>query len=80
MSYTVRYKAQLSKEHSQATTAPKPPQPSRLARQLALSYLIERLIEEGVLRNYAEAARLLGISRVVSDNYFLLATTIKTFG
>jgi hypothetical protein len=40
-----------------------PPLASRLARQLALAYHVERLIEAGVLRDYAQAARLLGVSR-----------------
>lgn len=39
------------------------PPPSRLSRLLALAYLVERFIEEGKLRDFAHAARLLGISR-----------------
>ena len=37
--------------------------PSRIARQLALAYKIERMIEAGELRDYADAARRLGVSR-----------------
>ncbi len=39
------------------------PPPTRLARQLALAYYIERQVESGELESYAEAARLLGMSR-----------------
>ncbi len=41
--------------------SPKPP--TRLARMLALAHLIERKVESGELKDYAEAARTLGISR-----------------
>jgi hypothetical protein len=44
------------------TPAGPPPVP-RLARQLALAYHVERLVEAGRLACYAEAARLLGVSR-----------------
>jgi len=40
------------------TTSPKLPQPYRLARNLALTYFQEMLIEEGVLESYAEARLL----------------------
>ena len=40
-----------------------PPPVSRAARQLALAYAIERAIEDGRLKDYAEAARLLGVER-----------------
>ena len=41
-----------------------PPRPAtRLARMLALAHLIERKVESGQLKDYAEAARTLGISR-----------------
>ena len=36
---------------------------SRLARRLALAYAIERYIESGDIRNFAEASRRFGISR-----------------
>ena len=37
--------------------------PPRLARQLALAYLIEQLVEDGALESYAQAAQRLGITR-----------------
>ena len=40
-----------------------PTAPSRVARMLALAYLVERLVDDGQLQSYAEAARLLGITR-----------------
>jgi hypothetical protein len=42
---------------------PTPPRASRIARNLALAYLIERRIEDGTLKDYADAARRLGITR-----------------
>lgn len=46
---------------------PKPPRTSvhvdRKARRLALAYLIERRIDAGSLRDYAEAAERLGLTR-----------------
>ena len=36
---------------------------SRVARMLALAYLIERQVESGAIKNHGEAARLLGVSR-----------------
>lgn len=38
-------------------------QPSRAARMLALAYYVERLIDAGELRDYADAARRLRVSR-----------------
>ncbi len=37
--------------------------PDTLARRLALAHYIERLIEAGRLRNYANAAAVLGVTR-----------------
>ena len=37
--------------------------PSRVARMLALAHHIERLVETGELTGYAEAARVLGLTR-----------------
>ena len=37
--------------------------PTRLARQLALAHHVERLVEDGTLRDYADAARVLGVTR-----------------
>ena len=46
-----------------ACASKRPPPATRLARQLALAHKIERLVEAGTLKDYAEAAALLGISR-----------------
>ena len=35
----------------------------RIARMLALAHLVDRLIDEGKLADYADAARRLGVSR-----------------
>ena len=37
--------------------------PTRAARQLALAYYIERLIESGDIKNYSVAARKIGVTR-----------------
>ena len=42
---------------------PLPKPPSRIARMLALAHKIERAIESGELRDYADAARRLGVNR-----------------
>ena len=41
----------------------RPAAPTALARRLALAHLVERLIEEGTVRDLADAARRLGITR-----------------
>ena len=46
-----------------AAPAPPPRAASKAARTLALAHHIERLIEAGVLENYADAARRMGVSR-----------------
>lgn len=46
-----------------ADSTPTPPVPDTLARRLALAHYIERLIDAGELRNYAQAAAVLGITR-----------------
>lgn len=46
-----------------APAIPAPPPPTRTARMLALAYWIERAIDEGRLRDYAHAAKVLGVSR-----------------
>ena len=46
-----------------APAIPTPPPPTRIARQLALAHFIERLVEAGALKDYAEAARRLNVSR-----------------
>lgn len=40
-----------------------PPPIQRVARKLALAHYIERLIDQGRLRDYADAARRLGLTR-----------------
>ena len=47
----------------QPAPAPKSPTVPRLARMLALAHHLEALIESGKLRDYAHAARLLGVTR-----------------
>ena len=42
---------------------PAPPPPTRIARQLALAFWIERAIDDGRLRSYSHAAKILGVSR-----------------
>ena len=42
---------------------PAPPPPTRTARMLALAYHVERLVEAGTLKDYADAASRLGITR-----------------
>jgi len=37
--------------------------PTRVAQMLALAHLIERLVEAGDLKDYADAARRFGLSR-----------------
>ncbi len=46
-----------------ATPAIAKPGATRIARMLAMVYFIERQLEAGAIRDYAEAARRLGISR-----------------
>ena len=67
---TVRYKVMFGREPKaqprsppmkSGTPATKPT--SRLARQLALAHHVERLVEADVLAGYAQAARLLGVTR-----------------
>lgn len=73
-------------EPDEAPAAPDPgaaphPQPaSRAARQLALAHHVERLIEGGVLDDYAHAARVLGVTSARLTqvmNLLLLAPQIQ---
>jgi len=53
---------------------------SRVARQLALAYYIERAVESGGLKDYAAAARVLGLTRARLSqvlNLQLLSPTIQ---
>ena len=62
MSITVKYK--FGRQLLDQAKKPKSSQlPSRAARMLALAYYIERLIESGELKDYADAARKLGLTR-----------------
>ncbi len=64
---TITFTANLRSEHRRERTPVDPPKPrpasDRAARQLALAHHVERLIEDGVLRDYADAARVLGVSK-----------------
>lgn len=64
----MRFKVEFSTKGRRAERARALPEPSSVptssaARQLALAYWIERRIEAGELRDLADAARLLGVSR-----------------
>ncbi len=63
--FTVTVKAGLKREKKAKERRKRelPQAPSRIARQLALAYLVERLIEAGKIKNYAEAAQKLGVTR-----------------
>jgi hypothetical protein len=65
--YTVAFGGRAPAEELPARVpAPRevaPPPPSRAARLLALAHHIERLIDEGALSGYADAARVLGVTR-----------------
>ncbi len=69
MTATIEFNAAflVTPRKGKAPVAPKQPRASvhadRKARRLALAYLIERLIEEGKLKGYAEAAARLGLTR-----------------
>ena len=77
---TVKYQMRFGKNQAKAETskANRSPAPSRAARMLALAYLVERLIENGAIRDYAEAARGIGISRArMSQLVNLLNLSVK---
>ena len=64
MSVTVKYK--FGKQPQAKAEKPKAKlssTPSRAARMLALAYYIEQLIESGSMKDYADVARNLGMSR-----------------
>ena len=72
MSVTVKYKVRFGKPQRKPEPFPEPPVKAedstrppvtRLARQLALAHHVERLVESGAIKNHAEAARALGVSR-----------------
>jgi hypothetical protein len=64
----VRFRARLGSRRRVAATAPEPAPPPpdpvpRIARLMALAIRFDRLIREGAGGNYAELARLGGVSR-----------------
>ena len=59
MTVSVKYRVSFGTSESPAPKAG----PTKLARRLALAHAIDRLVENGVLDSYAEAARTLGITR-----------------
>jgi hypothetical protein len=64
----MRFKIEFTAKGRKTPKAPKPKAPdpaftSPAARQLALAYWIDRRIEAGELRDLADAARLIGVSR-----------------
>ncbi len=68
---TVTYKIKAKKKRKPEKKPDSPPpvekpgtRPvSRAARMLALAHYVERLVEEGAVASYADAARQLGVSR-----------------
>ncbi len=66
---TVTYKIKAKKRKPQKRPDTPPPEKSgtrpvsRAARMLALAHYVERLVEEGAVTSYADAARQLGVSR-----------------
>ena len=59
MTVSMLYRVSFGTSESQAPKAG----PTKLARRLALAHAIDRLVENGVLDSYAEAARVLGVTR-----------------
>jgi len=59
---TVRIKYKTTKKNRDTPTVSKD-LPSRTARMLALAYYVETQIENGAIRDYADAARLIGVTR-----------------
>ncbi len=66
---TVRYKIKAKKRKpGKKPDTPSPEKPgtrpvSRAARMLALAHYVERLVEQGAVKSYADAARQLVVSR-----------------
>ncbi len=68
LTVTYKIKAKRRKPEKKPDTPPPVEKPgtrpvSRAARMLALAHYVERLVEEGTVASYAEAARQLGVSR-----------------
>ena len=65
---TVRARLPLLRARPRPTVEPLPVPPpprgrDRIARQLALAHLLERLVAEGAIGGYVDAARALGLTR-----------------
>lgn len=58
-----RYVQQLPKSRNRVLSAEPARRPARVALQLALAHRIQEAIEAGEIRDQAEAARLLGVTR-----------------
>ena len=68
LTVTYKIKAKKRKTEKKPDTPPPPDKPdtrpvSRAARMLALAHYVERLVDEGAVESYADAARQLGVSR-----------------
>ncbi len=68
LTVTYKIKAKRRKPEKKPDTPPPPENPgtrpvSRAARMLALAHCVERLVEQGRVKSYADAARQLGVSR-----------------
>ncbi len=65
VTYKIKTKRRKSEKKPDSPPVEKPgTRPvSRAARMLALAHFVERLVEEGVVRSYADAARQLGVTR-----------------
>ena len=72
--FTVKVKAGLKREKPEQPEKELPKPPTRIARQLALAYLVERMVDEGKIRNYAEAARTLAVTRARMSQILNLLT------
>jgi len=57
---TIKYKTTKKKRDTPTVSKDLP---SRTARMLALAYYVETQIDNGAIRDFAEAARLLGVTR-----------------
>ncbi len=78
---TVTYKIKAKKRKPEKTPDVPPPVQklstgpvSRAARMLALAHYVERLIDQGVVASYADAARQLGITRARMSQILNLLT------
>ena len=58
-----KFRRTARSKHTSEKTVQPTRSPSRAARMLALAHYVERLVEVGELTGYAEAARILGLTR-----------------